>query len=163
MVHEDEINYIKQQIKNLGIDVIPCNESEAKNILEQLDKSDAKDYSKNKQKREKPRPKKINKNEKLNSHQDEIEELYRIITDLRHKGKKAVASRDKWKKRAFVAEKQLSKNSGSNDVKFKQVKKSFSKTYHPDSLRGDKFEKMIKQEIFKEFWQIIESIEKNQT
>ena len=95
-------------------------------------------------------------------HTDEISKLNAIISDLKTKGRQVVASRDKWKERAEVAEVNL-KNNGCTDIKFKKVKKSFSKMYHPDCLSDNGFEKLIKQEIFKEFWQVIESIEKNET
>ena len=49
----------------------------------------------------------------------------------------------------------------TNNNKFKKVKISFLKMYHPDSVSGDRFEKLIKQEIFKEFWQSIEDIERD--
>ena len=90
----------------------------------------------------------------------EIVRLNEIIIDLRQKGKQAVASRDKWKERAICAEDKTSLHSGIRDEKFLLVKKSFSKMYHPDAILEDRFEKLIKQEIFKEFWQIIEQIEK---
>lgn len=102
--------------------------------------------------------------EKIN-HTDnryEIKQLNMIIDDLRAKGKKAISSRDKWRERAEIAEEKLTKSqSASDDMKFKRLKIMFSKMYHPDCITGDRFEKMIKQEIFKEFWQVIESIEKN--
>ena len=101
-------------------------------------------------------------NQESNSEKAEAEilRLNDIIIDLRQKGKQAVASRDKWKARAEVAERKQNEQSQNNDYKFKHVKKMFSKMYHPDSVSGDRFEKLIKQEIFKEFWQVIENIEK---
>lgn len=92
-----------------------------------------------------------------------------ILADLRIKGKKAVASRDKWKRTAEDAETKIKalenkilklQTTGSNS-KFKMVKNKFSQMYHPDKIMGDRFEKMIKQEIFKEFWQEIKIIEDN--
>ncbi len=99
------------------------------------------------------------KNTKINSPKSETEKLNDIIKELREKGKQAVASRDEWRKRAEVAEKELSSRTNNNDLKFRQVKMKFSKMYHPDTVTGDKFEKLIKQEIFKEFWQEIINIE----
>ncbi len=98
---------------------------------------------------------------------DELTGSDKIIEELRRKGKKAIASRDKWKKEAEDAqakitalEKKISKLSTNNsDSKFKKVKHTFSQMYHPDKIVGDKFEKMIKQEIFKEFWQEIKKID----
>ena len=118
-------------------------------------KRNASSYSEyTRQKSQKVETKRENKN-------SEIERLNEIIIDLRQKGKQAVASRDKWRRRVEIAEREQNEQPQTNEKKFKQVKKMFSKMYHPDSLTGDKFEKLIKQEIFKEFWQVIESIEKN--
>lgn len=95
-----------------------------------------------------------------NNYEFEITNLKQIIDDLRQKGKKAVRSRDNWKKRAEIAESKLEEDHGSsNNNKFKKVKINFSKMYHPDNIPGNGFEKLIKQEIFKEFWQVIEKIE----
>lgn len=105
---------------------------------------------------------KLNNEEKFNN-QSETDRLNDLIDNLRKKGKQAVASRDNWKMRAEAAEKKLKETVQSNDKKFKQVKMIFSKMYHPDSLTGEKYEKLIKQEVFKEFWQEIINIEKNNT
>ena len=108
-----------------------------------------------------PYPDDDKKNADCNSSEFEIIKLNKIIDDLRQKGKKAVASRDKWKKRAEIAESKLQEGRASaNNNKFKRVKISFSKMYHPDNIPGNEFEKLIKQEIFKEFWQVIENIDK---
>ncbi len=104
-----------------------------------------------------------NSQDNIQNKNHEIEHLNKIVNELRMKGKKAVASRNQWRQRAEIAESKLSQSkSKSNDLKFKKVKQTFSKMYHPDCINGDRFEKMIKQEIFKEFWQVIESIEKNE-
>jgi len=96
------------------------------------------------------------------NHNYEIQQLNNIINELRASGKKAIVSRDKWRERAEIAEAKLIQSQGmSEDLRFKKIKLMFSKMYHPDCIAGDRFEKMIKQEIFKEFWQVIESIEKN--
>lgn len=104
------------------------------------------------------------------SSEEEIKKLSDTIADLRQKGKKAVASRDNWKNRAKSAEskvKELERRisrfgtiSTENDTKFQKIKTKFANMYHPDKIIGSKIEKIIKQEIFKEFWAEIENIEK---
>ena len=160
LVHEDEIELIKQKAKKFKIEIADYNEELLEEILKNFQKHSRRnafsysDYTR--QKPQKVDTKRKNKN-------PEIERLNEIIIDLRQKGKQAVASRDKWRRRAEIAESEQNRRSQNQDRKFKQVKKMFSKMYHPDSLSGDRFEKLIKQEIFKDFWQIIEGIEKNNT
>ena len=160
LVHEDEIELIRQNAKKFKIEIADYNEELLEEILKSFQKHsrrNAYSYSDDtRQKSQKVDTKKENKN-------FEIERLNEIITDLRQKGKQAVASRDKWRRRAEIAEREQNQQPQNKEYKFKQVKKMFSKMYHPDSLTGDRFEKLIKQEIFKEFWQVIESIEKNNT
>ena len=158
LVHEDEIELIKQKAKKFKIEIADYDEDLLEKILKDFQKHSkrkASSYSEyTRQKSQKVETKRENKN-------SEIERLNEIIIDLRQKGKQAVASRDKWRRRVEIAEREQNEQPQTNEKKFKQVKKMFSKMYHPDSLTGDKFEKLIKQEIFKEFWQVIESIEKN--
>ena len=160
LIHEDEIELIKEHAKKLKIEITDYKEEQLEEILKNYqDQSKKTAYSHSDSTRRKPQ-KVYTKREDENS---EIERLNEIIIDLRQKGKQAVASRDSWKRRAEIAERKQNKQPQNKDNKFKQVKKMFSKMYHPDSLTGDKFEKLIKQEIFKEFWQVIENIEKNST
>jgi predicted nucleic acid-binding Zn-ribbon protein len=46
------------------------------------------------------------------------------------------------------------------DEKFKSAKREFAKRYHPESDRTTGFEKRIRTDIFKQFWPILEDIEK---
>ncbi|MCP3941886.1 MAG: hypothetical protein GY710_10435 [Desulfobacteraceae bacterium] len=162
------IKYISQMAKEKGvsydemssriatdIQLLKYKIKSYKNYLNFEKQSEIKDNIKS------PHPNDDNKNTDCNSHEFEIIKLNQIIDDLRQKGKKAVASRDKWKKRTKVAESKLHEsNTLNNNNKFKRLKISFLKMYHPDNISGDRFEKLIKQEIFKEFWQVIEKIEK---
>ena len=93
----------------------------------------------------------------------EIKRLKEIIQDLKQRERLALASRDKWKRRAVIAETRQNDLSQASDRKFKKAKRIFSKMYHPDSATGDRFEKLIKQEIFKEYWQVIQKIEDDNT
>jgi hypothetical protein len=45
---------------------------------------------------------------------------------------------------------------------FAEVKKAFAKFYHPNALTCDGIEKMVRSEIFKEFWSEIQRIERKQ-
>jgi hypothetical protein len=46
------------------------------------------------------------------------------------------------------------------DEKFKKARREFSKMYHPDTIQKEGFEKMIRAEIYKEFWQVLTDIDK---
>jgi len=160
LIHDDEIILIKQNAKKLNIKIADYTEEHLRELLKNYQKqSNRNNYSYSHETGQKQKT----ENSKKDTEKSEIERLNEIITDLRQKGKQAVASRDKWRKRAENAEKEQNEMPHNRDNKFKQVKKMFSKMYHPDSITGDRFEKLIKQEIFKEFWQAIESIENNNT
>ena len=155
-VHEDEIFLIKENINRFNINVIRYTEEQVTEFLKTNKVNDNEStYSSNYHFKDKKTA--------INSNDDkaEIDRLNEIIFTLKQNIEQAAASRDEWRKRAESAETNKNKQPQNNDIKFKQVKKVFSKMYHPDTLTGDKFEKLIKQEIFKEFWQVIESIEKN--
>jgi hypothetical protein len=49
---------------------------------------------------------------------------------------------------------------GAPDLKFKQARTAFARLYHPDRMRGDGDEKRIRAELFKEFWEELERIER---
>ncbi len=157
LIHEDEICLIRQEANRLNLDYIDYREDQVKYLFEYLKVHNEKKESNYNNTRQK----KSSINNGSVREKTEIARLNNIIHDLKQKGKQAVASRDKWRRRAEVSEKLQQEKKRSNDKKFKKVKIMFSKMYHPDSLSGEKFEKIIKQEIFKEFWQVIESIEKN--
>lgn len=48
----------------------------------------------------------------------------------------------------------------AGDVKFRQAKKAFARLYHPDQTAGDSPEKQLRTELFKEFWDELERIER---
>ena len=97
-----------------------------------------------------------------------IEDLKKTIADLRS-SKREIAEHSKvWKIRAREAEikvkelerkiSRLGTRPAENDSKFKKIKSRFAIMYHPDKFTGE--EKLKKQEVFKEFWEEIEKIEK---
>lgn len=100
-----------------------------------------------------------NNSRKKDDEKSEIERLKNTIRDLMQREKSALTARDEWKRRADAAENRQNNLPKDTDKKFKKTKRAFSKMYHPDSATGDRFEKLIKQEIFKEFWLVINDIE----
>ncbi len=46
------------------------------------------------------------------------------------------------------------------DVKFRQAKNAFARLYHPDQVSGDDREKRLRVEMFKEFWDELERIDR---
>ena len=49
----------------------------------------------------------------------------------------------------------------SADMRFRQAKTAFARLYHPDRFGGDGPEKRIRTEVFKEFWDELERIERS--
>ncbi|MEM9682262.1 MAG: hypothetical protein AAF942_03265 [Pseudomonadota bacterium] len=47
-----------------------------------------------------------------------------------------------------------------SDMKFKQARTAFARLYHPDRHRGDAEEKRLRSELFKEFWEELERIDR---
>ena len=46
------------------------------------------------------------------------------------------------------------------DMKFKQARTAFARLYHPDRHHGDAEEKKLRAELFKEFWDELERIDR---
>jgi len=46
------------------------------------------------------------------------------------------------------------------DMKFKQARTAFARLYHPDRHLGDADEKRLRSELFKEFWEELERIDR---
>jgi hypothetical protein len=72
------------------------------------------------------------------------------------------AQRERWKRRALVAEAKLvesaenmTNNGGSqsvSDFRYAALKRYLAKQFHPDYAPGHGIEKIIRNEIFKEIW-----------
>jgi hypothetical protein len=76
------------------------------------------------------------------------------IMDLMSKGKKVVAERDR-------LEAELNrKTAAQGDDKFIAAKRAFAKLYHPNNAGLQGIEKTIRSEVFKEFWEVLETIDK---
>lgn len=50
-----------------------------------------------------------------------------------------------------------------SDWKFQEAKRQFARTYHPDQVKVDGIERAVRNEIFKEFWSILDRIEKSKS
>ena len=48
----------------------------------------------------------------------------------------------------------------ASDLKFKQARTAFARLYHPDRHHGDPDEKRLRSELFKEFWEELERIDR---
>lgn len=48
----------------------------------------------------------------------------------------------------------------AQDAKFRQAKNAFARLYHPDQVTGDDREKRIRVDLFKEFWDELERIDR---
>ena len=77
--------------------------------------------------------------------------------------------RESWKVRALMAEAQLleattrTSNNGSrghvSDIRYASLKRHLAKQFHPDYAPGQRLEKIIRNEIFKEIWNEIERLD----
>jgi hypothetical protein len=98
-----------------------------------------------------------------NGTEAQLEQAKQTIARLRENGKKAVAQRDRWEALAKALEKEvgdLRSQNGKSDRKFEEAKRAFAKLYHPDaSASRSPLERMVRGEIFKEFWAELECIE----
>ncbi len=100
---------------------------------------------------------------------EQIRRLEEINDELRAKGKKVVADRDNWERRAKELEKEIAglrtaarraqSGPASANQKIKRVKVAFAKLCHPNNIRAAGYEASIRAEIFKEFWEQLERIE----
>jgi DNA anti-recombination protein RmuC len=86
------------------------------------------------------------------------------VADLSQKGKQVVAERDQWEAEAKRLKQELDlpirkSPSAAGDQRFAQAKREFARLYHPNALTGSSFERTVRGEIFKEFWEVLQRIE----
>jgi hypothetical protein len=84
----------------------------------------------------------------------------RAIIDLREKGKRVVADRDRWEAAAKKYEAEIAglkagpgagRASGGDAEKFRELKTALAKMFHPDALRSaSNFERVVREELYKE-------------
>jgi len=81
------------------------------------------------------------------------------IDRLRALGKRVVAERDKWER--IARDLRANINLADNNRMFQEAKRSFAKLYHPDSSGSlGAMESAVRKEVFKEFWDVLERIER---
>ena len=114
----------------------------------------------------------------LNSAREQIRRLEEINEELRDKGRQVVAQRDQWEQRAKELEKELARaraaprgartgagfgQKSQQDLanqKIKKAKIAFAKLCHPNNTRHTGIDAAIRSDIFKEFWDQLEKIER---
>ena len=113
----------------------------------------------------------------LGEAQEQIRRLEDINAELREKGKKVVADRDQWEERSKELEKELAraraaprtarpgaafgqKAAADSNAKIKKAKIAFAKICHPNNTRNSGTDASIRADIFKEFWDQLEKIER---
>ncbi|SFR78169.1 hypothetical protein SAMN05216203_3007 [Marinobacter daqiaonensis] len=158
-IDDDEIQYINQELIKHAVKVKNFTEGDALSYLARHAKENRRNPDESKPKKEKSSSPK-NKDNISIDYRKEMLLLKESVAELRTELRQAIDSREKWRKRAELAESKMKDNEGANDLKFRKVKAKFSRMYHPDRVAGSSFEKIMKQEVFKEFWPIIEDVEK---
>jgi hypothetical protein len=106
-------------------------------------------------------------NEKLRSRvaqRDENEKLRSRVAELLLNGDQVAAERDRWEAEAKRLQEELNlaprkSPSAAGDRRFAQAKREFARLYHPNGLTGSSFERTVRGEIFKEFWEVLQRIE----
>ena len=96
-------------------------------------------------------------------------QLVKEIERLRGRLATLEQQRESWKVRALMAEAQLleattrTSNNGSrghvSDIRYASLKRHLAKQFHPDYAPGQRLEKIIRNEIFKEIWNEIERLD----
>lgn len=99
------------------------------------------------------------------SNGDDMEALQRRLMAVEDQLSRLRNALDVAEARAASAEQQLrlqpraSGSSGGTDKRFTDAKRAFARLYHPNSANGAGIEKVVRAEIFKEFWAELERIE----
>jgi hypothetical protein len=91
------------------------------------------------------------------------------IRDLRGKGKRVVADRDRWEALASQCNREVAdlkvrlQQARSSDIKgdqFRQLKNALARMFHPDALRSaSNLERLVREELYKEISAEINRIE----
>jgi hypothetical protein len=71
-----------------------------------------------------------------------------------------VIERDAWKVRAQARETAAASEPAGNDEKYRALKKFIAREFHPDNVRADGIERLVRTEVFKTIWAQIEEIER---
>ena len=93
-----------------------------------------------------------------------IAELEGMLSDLRERGRLAVALRDQWERRALAAESKLTNSNDAQDgldKKYEQLRRFLAKEFHPDHTISAGIEKLVRTEIFKMVWAKVEELDRS--
>jgi hypothetical protein len=71
-----------------------------------------------------------------------------------------VIERDAWKARAQIRETAAAAEPSGSDEKYRALKKFIAREFHPDNVRADGIERLVRTEVFKTIWAHIEEIER---
>lgn len=68
--------------------------------------------------------------------------------------------RDAWKARAQIREESAVSEPADSGEKYRALKKFIAREFHPDHVRADGIERLVRTEVFKTIWAHIEDIER---
>jgi hypothetical protein len=68
--------------------------------------------------------------------------------------------RDAWKARAQIREETAASEPADGGEKYRALKKFIAREFHPDQVRADGIERLVRTEVFKTIWAHIEEIER---
>jgi regulator of protease activity HflC (stomatin/prohibitin superfamily) len=117
-------------------------------------------------------PEKVRQMEKdMESGRDEMLRVWAEQEEAREEWKKRLAAAEAAARDAQSAQKRAEAEAaaakdaqskrtagGSDDGKFREARRAFARLYHPDNVKGQGLDKMIRAEIFKEYWRELETI-----
>lgn len=69
--------------------------------------------------------------------------------------------RDAWKARAQIHEASAASDPSDGGEKYRALKKFIAREFHPDHVRADGIERLVRTEVFKTIWAHIEEIERS--
>ncbi len=68
--------------------------------------------------------------------------------------------RDAWKARAQIREESAANAPADGGEKYRALKKFIAREFHPDQVRADGIERLVRTEVFKTLWAHIEELER---
>jgi FtsZ-binding cell division protein ZapB len=102
---------------------------------------------------------------------EEQRNLRERLSTLVAKGKRVVADRDRWETQAIRLSIELTEGRAElkrvslekqSDEKFVAAKRAFARLFHPNKGGHEGLEKLVRAEIFKSFWPILEGIDQGE-
>lgn len=69
--------------------------------------------------------------------------------------------RDAWKARAQIREESAANAAGDGGDRYRALKRFIAREFHPDQVRADGIERLVRTEVFKTLWAHIEELERS--